>query len=112
MAATPSKKKMQKVYFKSENVTANHVSKWTLTCVAFSKEGCVLADNMDASIAHVQQINIDGLAVILTTVAVVRSRHDAFEEGLGVTPRRPPGGRSPLSLVQRRRHPSRSKATC
>ena len=52
-AATPSKKKMQKLYFNSENVTANHVSKWTVTCVAFSKEGCVQADNMDTSIAHV-----------------------------------------------------------
>ena len=77
----------------------------------------MLADHMDASIAHVRQINIDDFAVILTTIAVVRSRRDAFEEGLGVTSRRPPGFakvscRSPLPLVQRRRHPSRSTATC
>ena len=91
MAATRSKKKTQKVYLNSEKVTANHVSKWTSTCVAFSMEGCVLADNMDAFIAHVQQINIDGFAVILTTLAVVRSRRYAFEEGLGVTPIRPQG---------------------
>ena len=52
----------------------------------------MLADNMDASTAHVQQINTStDLAVILTTIAVVRSRRDAFEEGLGVTSRRPPG---------------------
>ena len=56
-AASPSKKqKKQKVYFNSEKAMRTMPSKWALTCVAFSKEAGVLADNMDASLAHVQQI--------------------------------------------------------
>ena len=36
--------------------SADNVSKWALTCVSFSKEAGALADNMNASLAPVQQI--------------------------------------------------------
>ena len=50
------RRRRKKVYFNVEKITVNHVSKWALTCVVFSKEAGVLADNMDASLPHAQQI--------------------------------------------------------
>ena len=47
-------------------------------------EAGVLADSMGASLAHVQQIKCDDLAVILPTIAVMRSKRDALRKVLAL----------------------------
>ena len=52
----------------------------------FEGSGSALADNMDASLARVQQIKSDDLAVILLTIAVMRGKLDALRKVLASHP--------------------------